>query len=181
MFQKHDQTLLRTVSLGHLDARDHTLTHTVSLDLGHPDVRGHAPDLEESPLYLGIFEGFHLLVGEEVQALLDEGQGQIQDLEGQGQEEEVLQEADGHIPDLIQNQICDQEMAGEVVQDRREGHALGQGHVYKIGDPDLYQGQGEKDLDQDLARTQEEGVGDQDQETEIEARVKPDLDQSQNQ
>lgn len=174
MFQKHDQTLLRAVSLGHLDARDHTLTHTVSLDLGHPDV-------EESPLYLGIFEGFHLLVGEEVQALLDEDQGQIQDLEGQGQEEEVLQEADGHIPDLIQNQICHQEMAVEVVQDRREGHAQGQGHVYKIGDPDRYQGQGEKDLDQDLARTQEEGVGDQDQETEIEARVKPDLDQSQNQ
>jgi len=114
-----------------------------------------------------------------VQALLDEDQGQIQGLEGQGQEEEVLQEADGHIPDLIQNQICDQEMAGEVVQDRREGHA--QSHIYKIGDPDLYQGQGEKDLDQDLARTQEEGVGDQDQETEIEVRVKPDLDQSQNQ
>lgn len=108
---------------------DHAHIQTVSLGPDHLDTKDHIPGLEGNLLFLGISESFHPLIGEVVLALLEEGQ--VQDLVGHVQKEEVLRGGDSHTPDLTQ-----EEDFRDLGQDLGEGgQVLDQDHFYEVENP----------------------------------------------
>lgn len=152
-------------SLGHIPGDEtekdvfrilgHAQIQTVSLGPDHLDTKDHIPGLEGNLLFLGISESFHPLIGEEVLALLEEGQ--VQDLVGHVQKEGVLRGGDNHTPDLTQ-----EEDFRDLGQDLGEGgHVLDQDHVCEVENPTPYLEEGETDRSQDLPHTQREEIDDQ--------------------
>lgn len=149
------------------------LIHAENLDQGHDhqDIREHVLDQGGDLLYLGIFEGFHLLAGGEAQVHFDGDHDQLQDLEDQVQGKEVIQEGKIHVPDLIQDLSQDIRVAGDLAQDLERGDQ-DQDLTYEIGNHDLYRRKREEDLG--LVHIQKEKEEGQHQGTETE----PDLVQS---
>lgn len=149
------------------------LIHVVNLDQGrdHLGIRERVLDQGGDLLYLGIFEGFHLLTGGEAQVHFDGGHDQLQGLEDRVQGEEVIQDGEIHVPDLIQDLSQDKKVAGDLAQDLEWGDQ-GQDLAYEIGNLDLYRREREEDLG--LSHTQKEKEEGQHQGTETE----PDLVQS---
>ena len=117
--QSPDRILRNETEKEVFQSRVPTLIHVVNLNQGHDHLgtREHVLDQGEDLLYLGIFEGFHLLTGGEAQVRFDGGHDQLQGLKDRVQGEEVIQDGEIHVPDLIQDLSQDKRVTGDLAQD----------------------------------------------------------------
>ena len=117
--QSPDRILRNETEKEVFQSRVPTLIHVVNLNQGHDHLgtREHVLDQGGDLLYLGIFEGFHLLTGGEAQVRFDGGHDQLQGLKDRVQGEEVIQDGEIHVPDLIQDPSQHKRVAGDLAQD----------------------------------------------------------------